>query len=584
MNETLSPKRRAFSPSGIDAPAVFQGFPLPTSNTTYTPNQFFDVVLPHHSRGAVRLVAFLIRKTLGWSDAHGNPRETEIRVSYRQLIESAGISREMIREAIDEAIAARLIRCVRPGRAKGLGTVAESAMFELCWDETGTYTTDRKAFRGFFAGEGHRTHIPNAFFDHTVRTEPLAVSRVVGAIVRHTIGFQTKYGFRRQQVQMSLTTLERRTGLSHRALRLALERAVASGYVLRLEEGFFDPNAGTLSRATVYGLRWRDSATGAAIGQKSTLEPERSEKYPGISPKSTPEDRSEKYPDIETTGRNNTNKQQDAADAAGLLRREGFSAADAKRLAAAHGRERVEQQIDWLKRRNPSRNRLGMLRRAIEENWPEPVANVRRLTSDSAAARFVAHFYAGQAGSTGKPVAQPSRAEIEAAEALVARLQSVASGAEQAETWGREFGAWARERSTATTPRAFTFALRTHGDGFLRHVQAQQTEQALREREERQEAHRAAFEAAWIAYLRQEDERLRQERPQTYRAFEAERERQRQVLQTERWQINREQRLNAFDTESKRLADFQHFLNHEVLGFWDWDARLNPQPFTEPKA
>ena len=65
------------------APTRFAGFALPTSNTTYTPNQFFDVCLPHQSRGVVRLVGYMIRKTLGWCDAHGNPQEQIIPVSYQ---------------------------------------------------------------------------------------------------------------------------------------------------------------------------------------------------------------------------------------------------------------------------------------------------------------------------------------------------------------------------------------------------------------------------------------------------------------------------------------------------------------------
>lgn len=88
---------------------AFQGFKLPTSSTTYTPNQFFDVVLPHASRGCLRLVAYIIRKTLGWSDEHGNPQNPNAHVTYRELIENAGISRGAIKEAIAEAMDKRFI-------------------------------------------------------------------------------------------------------------------------------------------------------------------------------------------------------------------------------------------------------------------------------------------------------------------------------------------------------------------------------------------------------------------------------------------------------------------------------------------
>src|SRR5437762_559275 len=81
---------------------VFRGFSQPTSNTTYTPNQFFDVCLPHYSRGVVRLVGFMIRKTLGWCDEHGNPQAEQHSVSWSDF-QQAGISREMIRSALDEA-------------------------------------------------------------------------------------------------------------------------------------------------------------------------------------------------------------------------------------------------------------------------------------------------------------------------------------------------------------------------------------------------------------------------------------------------------------------------------------------------
>ena len=72
---------RANERNVIPAVLSFSGFKPPTSNTTYTPNQFFDVVVPNFSRGVVRIVAYLIRKTLGWCDANGNPQEEQIQFS-----------------------------------------------------------------------------------------------------------------------------------------------------------------------------------------------------------------------------------------------------------------------------------------------------------------------------------------------------------------------------------------------------------------------------------------------------------------------------------------------------------------------
>lgn len=70
----------------------FEGFALPTSNTTYTSNQFFDACLPYRSRGVVRLVGYnMIRKTLGWCDAHGNPQNETIEFSYNELERKAGV-------------------------------------------------------------------------------------------------------------------------------------------------------------------------------------------------------------------------------------------------------------------------------------------------------------------------------------------------------------------------------------------------------------------------------------------------------------------------------------------------------------
>src|ERR1035437_8711857 len=156
----------------------FAGFAAPTSNTTYTPNQFFDVCLSHYSRGVVRLVAYVIRKTLGWCDREGNPQQEQIRVSYNELIAKAGISRQMIRQALDEALAGNFIECVQQGRANASGQTGFSALYQLRWDASPEYRKKIGEFAGFFEGEGNRTDIPNQFFDAIIPNDPLSVIKV----------------------------------------------------------------------------------------------------------------------------------------------------------------------------------------------------------------------------------------------------------------------------------------------------------------------------------------------------------------------------------------------------------------------
>ena len=111
MGETLNLKK-SIGNGGAMAQPVFSGFALLQSNTTYTPNQFFDVVLRHSSRGCVRLVAYMIRRSLGWCDENGKPTEEQMQVSYNQLVSDAGISKGALRPAIDEALKHHFIRRV----------------------------------------------------------------------------------------------------------------------------------------------------------------------------------------------------------------------------------------------------------------------------------------------------------------------------------------------------------------------------------------------------------------------------------------------------------------------------------------
>ncbi len=251
MSHTSSPR------PGKGSAAAFSGYPAPTSNTTYVPNQFLDVVLKRASRGTVRLVGYMLRRILGWSNEDGSPRETQVRFSYTELIQGANISNGAIREALNEALAARYIVCIENGKRNSSGAVGKSATYELRWDDSEQYKTDPGTFQGFFAGNGNRTYIPNAFFDHTIRNESLAVARVVGAVIRHTIAFQDRYGFRRTHKDLSFDDLLRITRLNSRStLNDAIKVAIRNCHLVRLKTGTF--SNGGFEKST-YAIRWEDT-------------------------------------------------------------------------------------------------------------------------------------------------------------------------------------------------------------------------------------------------------------------------------------------------------------------------------------
>lgn len=363
-------------------PAAFSGFHPPTSNTTYTPNQFFDVCLPHASRGCLRVVAYLIRKTLGWCDALGNPQREQIEVTHRELERRAGISHDMIRAALNEALSKHFIECIREGRASSAGDFGKSALYALKWDSRPSYVRSLEDFRGFYEGEGHLTDIPNEFFDRLIPRENLSVIKVVGSVIRYSIGFQAKHGGRRRHATLAYSQIMKVSGLSsRRTLAQAIREAVARNYIVRLDAGYFSARISERRSAT-YAVRWSDGfhaesapTTPKRIPAGLWINPsekdtsglvDRSVSATSAAPKRIPADRSEKET-IETKHINE--KQKQAAD---LLRKEGFDAGAADRLAATYPGEVIRRQIEWLPQRHPSRNRAGLLRRAIEGDWPQP--------------------------------------------------------------------------------------------------------------------------------------------------------------------------------------------------------------------
>ncbi|GEP44460.1 hypothetical protein BGE01nite_37510 [Brevifollis gellanilyticus] len=549
----------------------FLGFKAPTSNTTYTPNQFFDVVIPNFSRGVVRIVAYLIRKTLGWCDANGNPQETQIEVTYSELEKKAGVSRDMIRPALDAALSSHLIECVAVGRPKLAHDAGQSSCYQLCWSSL-PYTTRSEEFRGFFEGEGNRTDIPNEFFDVIVPQEPLSVIKVVGSVIRHSIGFQTKHGRRRQQVALSYHQIENYARFGSRAdLAKAVRTAIEKNYILRMETGVFSYEASERRRA-VYAIRWFDNL----ISQKNELAPERSEKQTSISQISEPVDQSEKRTNIKTKLGNETGNSHAAADSDLHLKlvATGFSGKTATKLMREHSRQDIEEQMAWLPGRSPARSPAGLLLRAIEQRWPAPIKLRAPEVSGTAGWEFARCFYAAYGGNHGEPVNDPSPREAQIAEVFVQRLSKARPGESTPGEWGRFLGQLAREQRNPFP--SLTLAIRQLGDAYLMQIEKQRLHEQLSSITERRQQHEEMHREAWLHWLAEQEAETRLTSPGEYARFTAKREEDRAELKADPKPWSRRV-LEHFDTDSARLNAFREFSG--LPGFWRWDAEFNSQSF-----
>jgi hypothetical protein len=611
------------------AAQAFQGYAPPTSSTTYTPNQFFDVVLPRASRGCLRLVAYLIRKTLGWSDEHGNPQNPEATVTYRELIEKAGIGRGRIKEAIEEAVECRFINCLRFGQPHKAGEEGFSALYSLRWDEREDYITDSEDFDGFFAGNGNLTHIPNDFFDFTIPNEPLALVKVVGVIIRHTIGFQTKFGFRRQQVEMSFTEIMRRAGIASRStMSIAIREALDKNHVCKVSEGFFDPNAGADSQAATYGIKWLEpsqerpriepkSTNGSKIepgdrfqnrtgksetvpksnrGLSSEIEPDNGSEFaPGTVPKSNQEGFQNRT-DIKTTSINNSSKQQQqvvVSDAVAvgslelrsyrMLIEEGFDEEAARSLASKYPLERIQEQIGALLLRKVSRNKLGMLRKAIEENWPIP-ESVRTSEQTSKEIEFVGCFYAALAGREGAPTVLPSRQESDQAEKFLEAIGRVLGRDLDPGALGRSFGGFVKrnQNQEKSAIRSLSLAVRSFGDGFFAKLEEDERKARRQAIEDARKAHQDRHTEAFNQYESSLLTVFAVENPELVKVFE-EKNNQRLVRMKDMSPKFVEQMKTRLEDPTEKAKMFAEFLREEkkveVLDFWKWDEQHNPTPF-----
>ncbi|TWT51714.1 hypothetical protein KOR42_34010 [Thalassoglobus neptunius] len=356
----------------------FTGFEPLSANYIYCPNQFLDVCLPNCSRGVTRIVAYVIRQTLGWLDSQGNPIQQEIFVSHRDLVKQAGVSKGAIGPALDDACRLNFLQRQSRGVACSKGTRGQSASYSLRWDDSGEYHKNVVNFAGFYCGEGHRTPVPNQFFDLIVRHESRAVAKVVGTVIRHTIGYQNQFGGRRTSAPLSHAYIGRYANLSEgRILAQAIQQAEGTGYITCIQQGRFAADSKDREPAQ-YSVKWlpnnasNESGSKRPTGNRFKKTSSNGSEKPAIK-------RFKKTSNRKTLLKDN-DKQQDTAVklAKEKLIDAGFDRRTATELASKRGLGVIERQINWLDHRNPRDSRVGMLRKAIEEDWEKPIAIKQR--------------------------------------------------------------------------------------------------------------------------------------------------------------------------------------------------------------
>ena len=127
-----------------------------------------------------------------------------------------------------------------------------------------------------------------------------------------------------------------------------------------------------------------------------------------------------------------------------------------------------------------------------------------------------------------------------------------------------------------------SFALVLYGDKFLRMLQQEGVGRRQKALGVAREAHLRTFTPDYVNYLRLVETDLQGTNAPVYEVFAKHRQKLRHLMTSGPFLASAE-RLARFENEESRLLDFASFFQEHpqkpVLGFWEWDARLNPRPF-----
>lgn len=226
-----------------------------------------------------------------------------------------------------------------------------------------------------------------------------------------------------------------------------------------------------------------------------------------------------------------------------------------------------------------------MLRKAIEEGWPQPETGSAWNADLEHGKTFAAYFYAGYAGNQELPVTTPTLGDAQDAQAFVEKLLGIWPDEQRISEWGRSIGKLFAHRA-GSNKNAFVscrLALRTCGDDFYARVRSERQTQKADAMKEAREEHKRKYGPVYKEYLIATENRIKESNTDEYKLFEKTRmEAREQIAKNPYYSFSEEfraEQLARFDTPRQRLLDFaKHF---DIGNFWKWDRDFNPERFQE---
>lgn len=111
----------------------FRGFYRGEGRRTTVPNQFFDQVLPRETHTVVKLVAAVLRHTVGYQNRITGGSVTSAPLSFNRLANYANCDRSTVTRALPRAIEGNYIRQVKRGRFAPNEDDREASVYAVCW-------------------------------------------------------------------------------------------------------------------------------------------------------------------------------------------------------------------------------------------------------------------------------------------------------------------------------------------------------------------------------------------------------------------------------------------------------------------